>query len=158
MITENIRGLIEKHKIFYEIMPYFVLLDERPVGKPAIHKRVQAGFDINLYALYAAPEQPLRTGSGNEEFRATEEDLQRVAREIVSEAKSSDEIEITPFENSVILDIHQNLRPEAFLRIRITHDRGLAQPEGPMEEQTLAVIRERLLQLGVPDGPGGFSI
>jgi len=155
-VQDNLEALIEKHKISYEVLPYYVLLDERPAGKPAIHKMIQAGFDIDLYA--AGPEGPIGTEAGNEELRAIEADLRRVAREIVPQAYSPDEIETTPFENSVILDVHRNLRPEAALRIRITHYRGLAQPEGPIEEGILAGIRRRLRQLGVHDGQHGSGV
>lgn len=154
MTADRIRALIEKRRMFYEILPYYVVLDERPAGKRATRKRVQAGFDINLYAT--GPEKPLMRAGGNEEFRATVEDLQQAAREIVSRVKSPGEIEITPFENSVVLDTHRDLRPEASLRIRITHDRGLAQSEGPLEEEILAEIQQRIRELGVQDGSRGF--
>jgi hypothetical protein len=33
----------------------------------------------------------------------------------------------------------------------------MAQPEGSMEEQALAEVRQSVRQLGVPDGQDGFS-
>ena len=34
-MPDDIRSLIMEHHAFYEVSPYYVLLDERPVGLPA---------------------------------------------------------------------------------------------------------------------------
>jgi formate hydrogenlyase transcriptional activator len=40
-------------------------------------------------------------------------------------------MEVIAYADSVVLDTNQHFRPQAMLRIRISHARGLDQPEGP---------------------------
>ena len=58
-------------------------------------------------------------------------------------------IEIIPYVDSLVLDTHEHFQPEVMLRIRISHGRGLDQPEGPPEEKALNAIRETLHELEV---------
>jgi hypothetical protein len=57
--------------------------------------------------------------------------------------------QVMPFLDSLVLDTHQYFQPEATLRIRISHTRGLDQPGGPSEEQALNGVREMLHRLEV---------
>ena len=45
-MSDDIRSWIKEHHAFYEVLPSYVVLEERPVGRPATTRRVQAGFDI----------------------------------------------------------------------------------------------------------------
>jgi hypothetical protein len=58
-------------------------------------------------------------------------------------------IEVIPFPSTVILDTRRKLQPEAMVRIRITHRRGLGQPAGASEEGALKQIEEQLRGLGI---------
>ena len=75
--------------------------------------------------------------------------FERVAQEIQSKAGQNCTIEVIAYADSLVLDTNQHFRPQAMLRIRISHARGLDQPEGPPEEQALTAIREMLHGLKV---------
>jgi hypothetical protein len=151
----DLRALFQDHQTFYEVWPYYVLLDERPEGRSPVRRKVQAGFDVDLYA--AGKRQQLELADGNPDVPVLAMALEEAARLIVPAAKERSEIQILPFENSLVLDTHRNLRAEALVRIRITHNRGLDKPEGPAEEEALSEIRKKLENYGVHEGRGGFG-
>jgi hypothetical protein len=152
-MASNVRELMEGRHVHYEVSPYYVLLEERPSGARPTQRRVKAGFDVDLYGSIEKGRPPL-SDRGDEQVRLTLGYLEDAAREIQEKIGKHCEIEIIPFEASVVLDTHEDLKPEAMLRIRITHSRGLAQPEGQPEEQALHEIREKLHELGVREGRG----
>jgi len=41
-MSENVREVIEQHHAFYEVIPYYVELEERPHGATAAWRRIQA--------------------------------------------------------------------------------------------------------------------
>lgn len=149
-MPSDISDLIQRQHLFYEVSPYYVLDLEQPEGLRPIRNRVQAGFDVDLHA--AGAETPLQLTVGDQQLQSTLNDLEEIAREILPPPAAGSEIAIVPFEDSLVLDTHRNLRHEAVVRIRIAHWRGLSQPEGPPEEQALSQIREKLRKLGVPEG------
>ena len=69
--------------------------------------------------------------------------------EVVAHVSESSRIEIFPFEGTLILNVKNHLEPEALVRIRITHSRGLDQPAGASEDEARAHLEERLHSLGV---------
>ncbi len=50
-MSDNLRSLIREHHAFYEVLPYYVLLEKRHGSVPATTQRVQAGFDIDIYGM-----------------------------------------------------------------------------------------------------------
>jgi hypothetical protein len=140
---------IEQPHIYYEVSPYYVMDLEYPVGRSPIRQKVQAGFDVDLYATGA--EKPLHLSVGDQQLRATQQELQEFAREVLPPANGLD-VSIIPFEDELVLDTHRNLRPEARIRIRIAHWRGVNEPAGPTEEQALSRVRDNLRKLGVAEG------
>ena len=53
-MSKNIRQVIEKNRPFYEVVPYYVLLEEGH-GTPAVKtRRIQAGFNVNVYGIEPA--------------------------------------------------------------------------------------------------------
>jgi hypothetical protein len=145
MTGNEARELLERHHARYEVSSYYVLLDVRTQGTPPVQQRIHAGFDVDLYA----------TGSGHEPllskdvFRTTIHDLCAAFREVLAPANGAHNIEIIPFETSVVLNVEHQLDPEALVRIRITHTRGLDQPAGEIEEKTLNDVIALLHTLGV---------
>ena len=137
---------IRKHQIFYEVSPYFVLLDQRNFGSPAVKRKVQAGFDIDLYGTAVSDELSLSDGG---QMRLSLDGLRQAAEAILPHPSDSCAIQIIPFETTLILDTLDHLQPQALLRIRITHCRGVDQPAGPLEALTLKDVEEKLLALGV---------
>ena len=141
---------IRKHQVFYEVSPYFVLLDLRNYGRHPMKRRVQAGFDVDLYGTGISHE--LRLSDGDGQMRLALDDLQQAAQAILPNPSDSCAIQIIPFETTLILDTRNHLQPQALLRIRITHCRGLDQPAGPVEARTLKDVEEKLQALGVQAG------
>jgi hypothetical protein len=143
----EVHEILEQHHVWYEVCPYHVLLERRPVGGPPLDQRIPAGFDVDLYGAVEKMELPF---PHREEGLKVAEYFRTVTREIQAETeKHGTQIEVLPEANSLALDTHQNLGPEALLRIRISHGRGLDQPGGPFEEQALRGIQEMLHALGV---------
>lgn len=149
-MSSAISDLIQRQHLFYQVSPYYVLDVEQPEGLRPIRRRVQAGFDVDLYATGA--EKPLELTLGDQQLHSTLNDLEEVARELLPPPVDGSDVAIVPFEDSLVLDTHRNLRHEAVVRIRITHWRGLSEPEGPPEEEALFQIRKKLRQSGVPEG------
>lgn len=142
----DIHEVLEAHHVRYEVRPYYVELDQRPAGAPPIHRRVQAGFDVNLYGALDKMQLPPRH---SEEARLVVNYFEKVAQEIQSKAGHKCTVEVIPNADSLALDTREHFQPEAMLLIRISHYRGLDQPEGPSEEQALKALEETLRELEV---------
>ena len=144
----EVRRVIEDHQAFYEVTPYYVLFEERSQGHPS-NRRVQAGFDVDVFGIVKGPApQP------SPEYELVYQALSRLAEEIRPPASDGCSIEVIPLASRVILDPKLHFQPEATLRIRIAHSRGLDQPAGPAEERTLQKLQEQLRSLGVKAGRG----
>ena len=142
----EIHALLERHGVKYEVRPYDEVLILNPVGAPAIDKKVQAGFDVNLYGTLETEHLPLYSSEGAHKVVRYFEEL---AQDIGSNVGQRCTVQVIAEEDSLILDSQHNLRPEAMLTIRIAHCRGMGQPEGPAEEQALAEVTARLKELGI---------
>jgi hypothetical protein len=94
----------------------------------------------------------LRLSDSDGQMRLAVDDLQQAAQAILPNPSDSCAIQIIPFETTLILDTRDHLQPQALLRIRITHCRGLDQPAGPAEARTLKDVEEKLQALGVQAG------
>lgn len=143
----DLHTLIGRHRVFYEVWPYYVLLDLRNHGSPAVKRRVQVGYDVDLYGTGASQE--LRLANGDDQVPLAVDDLKQVAQAVLPNPSDSCAIQVIPFETSLVLDTKEHFQPEALLRIRITHCRGLDQPVGPLEERTLQDVEGKLRALGV---------
>jgi hypothetical protein len=141
----ELHELFEQHHVRYEVRAYYVVLDQRPESGPEVEQRVQAGFDVNLFAPLEKYRFPLY---GSEEARMVVDHCESLAQEIQSAAGHSCTVEVIP-NPTLVLDTQKHFQPEAMLQIRISHDRGLDQPAGPSEDQALKAVREALHELGV---------
>ena len=50
-MSYNLRSLIKDYHAFYEVLPYYLLLEERHGSSSAVTRRVQAGFDVEIYGV-----------------------------------------------------------------------------------------------------------
>ena len=58
-MSKNIREVIEEHHAFYEVIPYYVGVEEGH-GTPAVKtRRIQAGFDVNVYGTKTSDDPGL---------------------------------------------------------------------------------------------------
>jgi hypothetical protein len=78
--------------------------------------------------------------------------LLELTKTIQSHATDACSIEVIPFGSTAVLDTKSHLQPQAMLRIRITHQRGLEQPAGKAEQHALEEVEKELRRLGVVSG------
>lgn len=130
----------------YEVSPYFVVWDQRPEGAPPVEQRVQAGFNVNVYAAVEKYQVPR---SDTLAARTIIDYFESLAQEVQSAAGNQCRVEVIPHADSLVLDTREHLQPEAVLEIRISHERGLDQPSGPSEQKAVKAVREALAELGV---------
>ena len=140
----DVQGVFQRHRVRYEVRPYYVFFEQRPPGAPSVGQRIHAGFDVDLFGTLDKMEVPrLLREEGDIVFGYFE----AVAREVQSQVGQGCTVEIIGYPDSLVLDSH--FQPQAMVRIRISHSRGLDQSEGPAEEQALNAIRDKLHALGL---------
>ena len=149
-MSKNICQVIEKHGAFYEVEPYYVFLEEGH-GTPAVKtRRIQAGFDVNVYGMKTSDDPGLPGLSPSYALACAS--LLELTKTIQSHATDACSIEVIPFGSTAVLDTKSHLQPQAMLRIRITHQRGLEQPADKPEQHALEEVEEELRRLGVSSG------
>ena len=128
--------------------PFYVVLEQRTAGAAPTSRRIQAGFDVDVYGIRTSHEsQP----SPAYEFAYGR--LKDLATTLLANTEDSCSIEVIPFRSALILDTRQHFQPLAVLRIQILHHRGLDQPAGAAEEIALKALEEKLHGAGL--GAGG---
>jgi hypothetical protein len=142
----DIHEVLGRYHVRYEVRPYYVIWDQRPEAAPATQQKVQAGFDVDLYA--AAEKYQVPTFD-SEDAHIVMDYFESLAREVQSAAGQHCTVEVIPSPDSLVLDTQKHFQPQVMLQIRISHERGLDQPAGPSEEQAVQAIREALHELGV---------
>jgi hypothetical protein len=145
----EVRRVIEDHQAFYEVAPYYVVLEERPPSCHPSRRRIQAGFDVDVFGVVTGPAP-----EPSPEYELVYRALSRLAEAIRPHTSDGCSIEVISLASTVILDPKLHLQQEATLRIRIAHSRGLDQPAGPAEDHTLQKLQEQLRSLGVKAGAG----
>ena len=58
-LEQTVREIAQRYHVYYEVRPYYVVVDQRPAGAPPIEQKVQAGFDVNLYGALEKEQLPL---------------------------------------------------------------------------------------------------
>lgn len=139
-MTNETLELLRRTLIHHEVKPYYILLDERPIGAPPIERRVQRGFDVDLYG------SPINgdLDRDDELLRSTLEDLIAVAEHVVPQNTNNSDVEVIPIDDALVMNPTKHLKGEALLRIRISHGGALDQPAGPDEEELAHAVIEKL--------------
>jgi len=140
-MTDNIRSLVKQHHAFYEVLPYYIVVDEAYTNR-----RVQAGFDVDIYG--ESPEKQLVIPGPDPDYTLGYFELQKIAGELSRHATDSCSLEVLEFPATVFFDLQRNA-PEALLRIRISHCRGLNEPAGLPEQRALEELEKELRSLRV---------
>jgi len=144
-MAKNVRDLLEEHQTFYEVMPYQIVLEEAH-GTPAARiRRIQAGFDVDVYGTKGIEDPALPVLSTG--YAPTCASLLELVKTISCAGGCF--IDVIPFGSTVFLNTKNHLDPQAMLRLRITHCRGLEQPAGLPEQRALEEIQEALRNMGV---------
>ena len=149
-MSDNIHELIKQHHAFYQVLPYYIMVqimvqEERTPATTktgATTKRIQAGFDIDVYGIKPSREQ--HPGRG---YVLGYVALEKLVATILPQTGESCSVEVIRFPSTVVFDPKRQFQEEGMLRIRITH-KGL-QPAGKPEERALKEIEERLHDLGL---------
>jgi hypothetical protein len=146
-MSESVRELMKRYQAFYEVAPYYVLLEGRPPNSAVTKQRIQAGFDIDVYGVKSGLEPgPLA------DYALGYAALRELAETVASNTADFCSIEAISFDSTIILDTRRHFQPEGMIRIRITHTRGINQPAGIAEEKALKEILLHLHDLGCSPG------
>ena len=146
-MSDDFRSLVQEHHAFYEVSPYHVLLDERPVGLPATTRTVQAGFNVDVYGVRT--EDTKLAMPPPQEYALGYAELQKLAERVSQHASDSCSLEVIPFSSTFIIDRRNHGHVEAMIRIQISHARGLNQPAGSPEKCALEEVERELKSLGI---------
>lgn len=145
-MVDNICSLVQEHHAFYDVSPYYVLLDERPVGSPATTRTVQAGFNVDVYAVRTEDTEPAMPPP--HEYALAYAELQKLADRVSLHASDFCSLEVIPFFSTAIIDSRNHGQVEALIRIQIAHGRGLNLPAGLPEQRALQEVERELNSLG----------
>ncbi len=146
-MADNIISLVKEHHAFYEVSPYYVLLDERPVGLPATTRSIQAGFSVDVYGVRTEDTEPAMPP--RQEYALGYAELRKLAERVSQHASDSCSLEVISFSSTAIIDSRNHGQVEAMIRIQISHGRGLNQPAGLPEKQALEKVERELKSLGI---------
>ncbi len=145
-MSHDIRSLIQEHHAFYEVLPYYVSLEEKHVILPAATRRVQAGFNVDVYGVRTEDTEPATAPPEN--YLLGWAELQRMAERVSQRASDACFLKVIPFPSVAIIDGRDG-SVEAMIRIRISHWRGLDQPAGLAEQRALDEVEKELDSMGV---------
>ena len=137
-MTEDIRSLFRNHDAFYEVSPYYLVFRTR---------RVQAGFDVDVYAArtdHAAPFMP-----PPDEYTRGGTELAAIAKRASLAADGACSVSAYSFPSSVTFGVRGHSgEPAAMFRIRIALSQ-LDRAVGSPESQALAEVERQLKAAGI---------
>ena len=108
-------------------------------------RRVQAGFDVNIFGI---------KWSGGDldppaEYWLVYTKLQDVIDAVRRDDSHGCSIILIPLGSNIVLDTRNDLQPFAMLRIRITQNRDVHEPAGHPEQHALQAVEAQLKALGI---------
>lgn len=145
-MSDYIRSLVKKHRAFYQVSPYYVLLEERHGSSPATPRRIQAGFDVDVYGQNIKNE--VTFPGSDPDYALGCGELEKITERVSNHSSGSCCLEVIPFPSRVVFD-SRNHAAEATVLIRISHRRGLDQPAGVAEQHALEGLENQLSGLGI---------
>ena len=145
-MSDNFPSLIKQYHAFYEVSPYYLVLEERPVGLPAKTRRVQAGFNVDLYGVRQEDNEPALPPP--HDYAVGYAELQEIAERVSQHATDCCTLEVIPFPSTAIIDSRHRGQVEAMIRIRISHS-PCSDPAGPAEQRALDEVEKELRSRGV---------
>lgn len=149
MNMSEVHALIQRHHAFYEVRPYYLVADTREQNGASASRRVQAGFEVDIYGVNFEHKLPPTA-----EYSFAYASLQEVVQSILPHTTDFCSLEVVPLPASSVIDARKHMQWLGMLRIRITHARGLEQPAGPPEERALKELEARLQELGMSPKSG----
>src|SRR5271165_6356726 len=120
-MADSFGSLIKEHHAFYEVSPDYVELEERPVGRPAKTRRVQAGFNVDVYGVRTEDNEPAMPPP--HEYALGCAELEKLAESISRHSTDSCSLEVIRFPSTAVIDSRNHGQVEAMIRIQISHGR-----------------------------------
>src|SRR5215471_8972458 len=105
-MSGDIREILDSHHCYVEISPYYVVTEDRPLGGAVSVRRVQAGFDLDIYGVKMSrePDPPA-------EYWLVYNRLKEIADSVRRENKHNCSVEVIPFGSTIVLDTKNHLQP-----------------------------------------------
>ncbi len=139
----NLCSFVKGHHVYYEVLPYYVLLEERDRSGPPTTRRGQAGFDVEIYGVNTNDETA--ASRSNRVYSSSYAELQKMAEMVSYHTNSACHLEVIPF----VLDSRNRAKVERMFRIRISRYRDVDHPSCVPEQQALEELENELHALGV---------
>jgi Iap family predicted aminopeptidase len=146
-MVDNIRSLVKEHHVFYEVSPYYVEVEERPIGRSVTTRRIQAGINVDVYGVRTEDNKLAMPPA--HEYGSGYAELERLAEKVSQHTTDSCSLEVVPYPSVAIVDTRNHGKVEGMLRITISHFRGLDQPAGLAEQRALEEVERELKSLGI---------
>lgn len=146
-MSRDLSGLVKEHHAFYEVLPYYLMLEEKHGSSSARTQKLQAGFDVDVYGLNIKSE--LALPGPDPDYAVGCAGLEKIAEEVSHHASGSCFLEVISFPETMVFDNRNLNTVEGMVKIRISHRRGLDQAADLPEQQALAEIEKQLHSLGV---------
>jgi len=144
-VPEILQQLVKKYRVFYEVLPYQIVIEEAHGSPGETRHIIQAGYDVDVYGLSNKDEVELPPP---DDYALGYAELKNIADTVAQHASESS-VEVIDFPSTVFSEAGSNFRSEAVIRIRISHFRGIDQPAGPQEEDALQELERRLQSQGI---------
>jgi hypothetical protein len=144
-MPEILQQLVNKYRVFYEVLPYHVVIEEAHGSPAATRHIIQAGFDVDVHGLSNKDELELPPP---DDYASGYAELKKIVDTAAQDARECS-IEVISFPSTVFSEAGENFRSEAVIRIRISHHRGIDQPVGPPEQHVLEELERQLQGKGV---------
>jgi hypothetical protein len=144
-MPENLQQLIKKDRVFYQVLPYYALIEEGHGSPTAAWRIIQAGFNIDVHGVSNKNELELPPP---DDYALGYEGLRNIVD--ASHEASECSIDVIPFPSTVLSEAREQFRSEAVIRIRISHHRGIDQPASISEQRGLEEVEKQLKGLGIP--------
>lgn len=138
---EDLRQIIEKHTVRYQVWPHYEMNDG---------KRVMVGFDLELHGTH--DHGTTRLSPGCHLCTETYSDLHRIAEWMLPTDQRPSQYDIPPFDASLYASAKGAF--EVVVPIRIEHRHNFFDPVDGCEERCLKEMQGKLADLGVSNGHG----
>jgi hypothetical protein len=139
---ENVRNLVNQHKVCWEVWPEF-LIDKNG-------NKVQIGFELDLMGIHYHPKH--HPTPGCDECVKVYNDLKKIAQLITPKEERESKYDIGIFDRSIHSAQIRKLRDEVTLTLKILHREGFDRPVDACEGDCLKEMEEKLKELGVKKG------
>lgn len=140
--SHNFRGLLEEHRAFYEVLPHYVIVDERQGSTQRVHN----GFDVFIYGVKTEHDEPYMPPP--HKYAQGYEGLRRIAQQVAEETSHSCVVDVMPLPAKVVLNPGDDANIAAVLVIRIARW-GVNEEAGETETRALEALEAALQTVGL---------